>query len=206
MGQDMMKKLADIGQCGIATTDTDLADDTKMATFIDSVFLAKAAPKPVAVVVKPAPVLKAVPLLDSDGDGVFDNLDKCPGTPSGVSVDTDGCPSKLTLHINFGFDSSQVDSKYDSELARAAQCINEYPGNSVFIDGHTDSSGPAAYNQVLSEQRAAAVKNRLIDKFNIAESRMVTRGFGEDRPVAGNQTAAERALNRRVDIACGTTK
>ncbi|MEE4254657.1 MAG: outer membrane beta-barrel domain-containing protein [Desulfuromusa sp.] len=141
--------------------------------------------------------------LDSDGDGVFDYLDQCPGTPPGVSVDAKGCPTTLTLHINFGRDSSKVGPEYDSEIAKAAQCINEYPGNVVFIYGHTDSDGAAAYNQKLSEQRAAAVKNRLVERFDIAADRMSTKGFGEDQPVADNKTAAGKALNRRVEVACG---
>ncbi len=141
--------------------------------------------------------------LDTDGDGVFDSLDKCPTTPQGVSVDTNGCPTKLTLHINFGHDSSQVGAEYDSEIAKAAQCINEFPGNVVFIDGFTDSSGAAAYNQKLSEQRAAAVKNRLTVRFDIPESRMTSRGFGEEQPVADNSTAEGKAFNRRVEVACG---
>lgn len=225
--QDMMKELADIGQCGFATTDAKLADNASMANFISSVFLGKAAP--VVVKPKPAPVPlrdsdgdgvtddkdqcpntpKGAPVdkvgcpLDSDGDGVFDYRDQCPGTPAGVSVDVYGCPTKLTLRINFGHDSSQVGPEYDSEVAKAAQCINDYPGNSVFIDGYTDSSGSAAYNLKLSEQRATAVKNRLIERFNVKESRMVARGFGEDQPVASNKTAADRSLNRRVEVLCG---
>jgi len=145
-GQDMMKELASIGQCGFATTDADLADNASMDKFINRVFLTQ-----------PAPVVKAAPAsvpprdsdgdgvidaldkcpntpkgvsvdkvgcpLDSDGDGVLDNLDQCPDTPAGVSVDVYGCPTKLTLHINFGHDSSKVDPKFDSEIAKAAQCI-----------------------------------------------------------------------------------
>lgn len=141
--------------------------------------------------------------LDSDGDGVYDYLDQCPDTPRGVSVDNFGCPTTLTLHINFGHDSSRVGPEYDDEIAKAAQCIRDYPGNAVFIDGHTDSSGAAAYNQTLSEQRAAAVKQRLVERFGIPEKRMVPRGFGESRPVANNDLAEGRALNRRVEVACG---
>jgi len=141
--------------------------------------------------------------LDSDGDGVFDYLDQCPGTPQGVSVDAKGCPTTLTLHINFGHDSSKIGPEYDSEIAKAALCINEYPGNIVFIYGHTDSGGAAAYNQKLSEQRAAAVKSRLVEKFNIAAKRMSTQGFGEDQPVADNKTTEGKSLNRRVEVACG---
>ncbi len=141
--------------------------------------------------------------LDSDGDGVFDYLDRCPNTHLGVSVDSNGCLTKLTLHINFGHDSSKVSSEYDGEIAKAAQCINNYPGNIVFIDGHTDNTGAAAYNQKLSEQRSAAVKSRLIERFNIPASRMTSRGFGEDQPVANNEISKGRALNRRVEVACG---
>ena len=141
--------------------------------------------------------------LDSDGDGVFDDSDKCPDTPTGVSVDTNGCPTKLTLHINFGTNSSKIGPKYDSEIAKAARCINDYPGNVVYIDGHTDSDGSRAYNQKLSEQRATAVKNRLISNFDIPAEKVTARGFGEEQPVADNNTAEGRALNRRVDVACG---
>lgn len=152
---------------------------------------------------KGAPVDQKGCPIDSDGDGVFDYLDNCPGTPAGVSVDKNGCPTVLTLHINFGHDSSNVGPKYDGEIAKAAQCINNYPGNVVFIDGHTDSSGAAAYNQKLSVQRAQAVVNRLIEKFNIPASRMTARGFGEDKPVATNKSVDGRAENRRVEVACG---
>lgn len=150
-----------------------------------------------------APVDKHGCPRDSDGDGVYDYLDQCPDTPRGVSVDNLGCPTTLTLHINFGHDSSRVGAEYDDEIAKAAQCIRDYPGNTVFIDGHTDSSGAADYNQSLSEQRAAAVKQRLMERFGIPEQRMIPRGFGESRPVANNDIPEGRALNRRVEVACG---
>ncbi|MCW9049937.1 MAG: OmpA family protein [Deltaproteobacteria bacterium] len=234
MGQDMLKKLADIGQCGFATTDVALADNASMSNFINSVFLAKAAPKPAPkpapVVVKPAPprdsdgdgvtddkdqcpnTPKGAPVdkvgcpLDSDGDGVFDYLDKCPNTPKGVSIDASGCPTKLTLKINFGNNSDAIGEQYLGEIAKAAQCINEYPGNKVFIYGHTDSQGPAEYNQNLSERRATAVVNSLIAKFNIPASRLTAKGFGESQPIADNKTKEGRAQNRRVEVACGATE
>jgi len=154
---------------------------------------------------KGAPVNSIGCPLDSDGDGVFDYLDKCANTPRGVSVDTNGCPTKLTLKINFGTNSDKIGSAYDGEISKAAECISEYPGNLVYIDGHTDSQGAAAYNQKLSERRATAVKNRLIEKFNIPASRMTARGFGETQPVADNATKAGRFENRRVDVACGAS-
>ena len=141
--------------------------------------------------------------LDSDGDGVFDHLDQCPDTPNGVSVDAKGCPTKLTLNINFGTNSSKIGTQFDGEITKAVQCIKDYPGNVVFIDGYTDDRGAAAYNQKLSEQRATAVKNRLVTKFNIPVERLNARGFGEDQPIADNNTANGRATNRRVEVACG---
>lgn len=155
---------------------------------------------------KGAPVNSVGCPLDSDGDGVLDYLDACPGTPAGVSVDSKGCPTKLTLKINFGLNSDKIGPEYDGEIAKAAECINNYPGNLVYIDGHTDSQGAAAYNQKLSERRAAAVKNRLIEKFNIPAGRMTSRGFGESQPVADNATKQGRFENRRVDVACGATE
>ena len=144
--------------------------------------------------------------LDGDKDGVYDDNDACPNTPSGVSVDEKGCPTKLTLRINFGLDSDKIGSQYDFEIAKAATCINNFPGNLVYIDGHTDSQGSEAYNQQLSERRATAVKNRLTEKFNISAKRMTARGFGESMPVADNNTKEGRFANRRVEVACGATE
>ncbi len=153
------------------------------------------------------PTAQATPLVeDSDRDGVVDENDQCPDSPSGVSVDQQGCPAKLTLRINFGLDSSAISADFDSELAKAAHCINVYPGNSVFIDGHSDYLGAAEYNQELSEQRANAVKSRLSEKFNIPASRMIARGFGETRPMADNRTSEGLFLNRRVEVSCGPTE
>jgi len=222
-GQDMMKQLATIGQCGFATTDTDLADSNSMENFVDSVFITAAPP----VIVPPkdsdgdgvmdavdncpntpkgAPVNDVGCSLDSDGDGVFNYRDQCPGTPAGVSVDVYGCPTKLTLDINFATDSSKVGPEFDSEIAKAAQCIKDYPGNVVVIEGHTDSTGSAAYNQKLSQRRADAVKRQLMGKYDVEESRIIAKGFGESKPISDNKSAGGRELNRRVEVACGATE
>ncbi|HEY5674115.1 MAG TPA: OmpA family protein [Malonomonas sp.] len=226
-GQDLMKSLADAGQCGLATTDTALANDANMADFINTVFLAPkpAAPAPVAVAPldsdgdgvtddkdqcpntpKGAPVNSVGCPLDSDGDGVYDYLDQCPDTPKGVSVDSRGCPTALTLRINFKHDSSVVAEQYLGDIAKAAKCINEYPGNKVFVEGHTDSQGTSEYNQGLSERRAAAVVKTLVEQYDIPASRLTARGFGEDRPVADNTSNEGRYANRRVEVACGAAK
>lgn len=228
-GQATLKQIADAGQCGFATTGAALADAAGMTSFIDQVFITakKPAPKPVPKPLPPrdsdgdgvtddrdrcpntprgTPVNSAGCPLDSDGDGVYDSLDKCPDTPRGVSVDANGCPTKLTLRINFRHDSNVIGEQYMGEIAKAAKCVNEFPGNLVYIDGHTDSQGSAEYNQELSERRAAAVVKALVDKFNIPASRLTARGFGEGQPIAGNTTNEERFKNRRVEVACGATE
>lgn len=255
-GQDMMKELAHIGQCGFATTAAALADDAAMNSFVDKVFVGgdKPAPKPkdsdgdgvidakdrcpdtprgVRVDMNGCPLdsdgdgvydyldkcpgtpkgtpvdASGCPIVtdgDSDGDGVLDSRDKCPDTPRGVSVDADGCPTKLTLKINFALDSDVVDSRYMGEIAKAAACVKDYPGNVVFVDGHTDSQGSSEYNQTLSERRASAVVKALVDNFDIPAYRLTARGFGEDSPVATNETSEGRKQNRRVDVACGATE
>lgn len=82
---------------------------------------------------------------------------------------------------------------------RLAEFLNEYPERRVIIEGHTDSTGAAAYNQRLSEERAEALQRALGER-GIAANRVEIRGLGEDYPVASNDTAAGRQLNRRVEI------
>lgn len=227
MGHDVLEKVAQAGQCGSATTAAKLADAGAMSEFVATVFLTDPPPAP-APAPAPAPVVRdsdgdGVPdsldkcpntprgvavdtqgcPIDSDGDGVADYLDQCPATPAGIRVDAEGCPTALSLRINFGFDGTSVSSEYDSELAKAAACINDYPGHEVNIIGHTDSTGPAAYNQGLSERRAVAVKDALVERFSVPAAKMVTKGMGEEKPVADNSTEEGRAMNRRVDVACG---
>ena len=74
-----------------------------------------------------------------------------------------------------------------------------HPAWEFSIEGHTDSVGGQAHNQVLSEQRATAVKDDLI-KAGIEASRLRTQGFGSSRPVASNSTGAGRSQNRRVEV------
>ncbi|MDR2338669.1 MAG: OmpA family protein [Deltaproteobacteria bacterium] len=137
---------------------------------------------------------------DSDNDGVCDTLDKCPGTPAGYRVDADGCPIAvtITLDIKFDFDKAVVKPQYRTEVQRVAEFLNSHPGSTAVIEGHTDSRGNDAYNQRLSERRAAAVRNYLVDQFNVDPSKLTSIGYGESRPIATNETAEGRAENRRV--------
>lgn len=187
---------------------------------------AKVAPKPTEAAAKtpapapaPAPAKKesaknmaaapaaAAPMaaapLDSDGDGVPDDRDKCPGTAKGVPVDEFGCVLTLTIRINFDFDKAVIKPEFTKELDKAAAFINKYDAvNRINLDGHTCNMGPEAYNQSLSERRAKAVANALVNFYGIDQKILFPRGFGESRPISDNATLEGRKMNRRVDIVC----
>jgi len=74
----------------------------------------------------------------------------------------------------------------------------QYPSASLLLEGYTDSTGTAAYNQKLSEKRAAAVKDVLTGHFGVDGTRITTAGHGENDPIASNKTRDGRAQNRRV--------
>ena len=106
---------------------------------------------------------------------------------------------KLTIHVNFDFDKYKIRSADLQELQKALDFIKRYPGSKVSLEGHTDSIGTVAYNQKLSERRAAAVKSWLVDH-GVDGSRLQTSGYGKSRPIADNSTPQGRFENRRVEI------
>lgn len=149
----------------------------------------------------PAPVAVAAVEVDSDGDSVVDRLDRCPNTPAGTKVDAHGCPDLLLslTGINFKFDSSVVESNSSEVLDRAVASLNESKDVAVRIEGHCDSTGGDAYNQLLSERRGNAVKDYLV-AHGIAAQRLSVVGKGESAPVASNDTEEGRFQNRRVEF------
>ena len=147
---------------------------------------------------------------DTDGDGVPDYRDRCPNSPPGSKVRADGCAegdvrsvdvSTLSADVSFAVNKSDLRPEARQILdAKAAQIIqlNDVVYD-VIVVGHTDSTGSRAYNQGLSERRAASVMNYLISK-GVSASVIKAHGEGEDRPIASNKTRAGRAQNRRVEI------
>jgi OmpA-OmpF porin, OOP family len=107
---------------------------------------------------------------------------------------------KMTLRINFDFDKSVIREADEADLKKAIGFVKKYPNANVKLEGHTDSRGTEEYNQKLSEQRAEAVQNYLIQKGAVQRADISTVGYGESRPIADNKTDAGRAENRRVDI------
>ncbi|MEG1040654.1 MAG: OmpA family protein [Pseudomonas sp.] len=154
--------------------------------------------------VAPAPAPVAEVCSDSDNDGVCDNVDKCPDTPANVTVDADGCPAvaevvRVELDVKFDFDKSVVKPNSYGDIKNLADFMKQYPQTTTTVEGHTDSVGPDAYNQKLSERRANAVKQVLTNEYGVESSRVESVGYGETRPVADNATDAGRAVNRRVE-------
>ena len=101
--------------------------------------------------------------------------------------------------ILFAVDSAAVNSGLRRDLLTVAQSLQDYPQSRVQVEGHTDNTGSAEYNQSLSERRANAVADVLMEG-GVPFSRIETFGRGESEPVASNLTPEGRAQNRRVEI------
>jgi OOP family OmpA-OmpF porin len=166
---------------------------------------AKVQPAPVAVAPKEelAPVVAVVD-KDSDSDGVLDGLDKCADTSKGAKVTADGCYVELiedkefTLHLKFDTNKAVIKPAAVPQVANLAEFLKEYAHTKAVIEGHTDDVGSSDANRALSQRRAEAVKASLINDYGIAADRITAIGYGEDKPVATNDTAEGQAENRRV--------
>lgn len=177
---------------------------------------------PAPIVPPPTEVIPVAQPVDTDGDGVPDDVDQCPDTPHGTKVDVKGCPlpppcktpepgEKISLAgcgtgdsivlngVNFDNDKATLTPNAKSILDNVASELKQYPDIQVEVQGHTDSNASVQHNQGLSERRAASVKKYLVDA-GVDAGRMTTIGFGESQPIADNGTAEGRALNRRVQL------
>ena len=139
--------------------------------------------------------------LDSDGDSVPDYRDKCPDTRAGAMLDEDGCyalpEEPITFTILFDTDKSDLRADQLSTLRGGLELLKQYPAADAVIEGHADSRGREAYNQALSERRAASVRDYLVAG-GIEANRLVIVGYGENRPVADSDIPAGLQQNRRV--------
>jgi outer membrane protein OmpA-like peptidoglycan-associated protein len=101
--------------------------------------------------------------------------------------------------VLFGTDLSRLNAEGMRTAQKLAKVLQENPQRTVMVEGFTDSVGAASYNQALSERRAGAVQASLLE-LGVARERIAIRGYGESHPVAANDTAPNRQLNRRVEI------
>lgn len=161
----------------------------------------KPAPKP--VVHTPKPVVPAViQNPDLDNDGVINEKDNCPNTLSNTQVDNYGCPilEEITLNVQFDSSKSVIKAEFMQEILAVAEKIAQRGDVSVIVEGHTDSQGAQANNQLLSEGRATAVANALIQATDLSEDDFSIIGHGELKPIADNTTPQGRYKNRRVVV------
>lgn len=112
-------------------------------------------------------------------------------------------PAKLcnptVLDVHFDVNKYDIKPQYHNELKKLADFLAEFPKAKGVIEGHTDSDGSAKSNEVLSRNRAEAIRNYLIKNFGIAPERIKAEGYGESRPIADNKTASGKQKNRRIE-------
>lgn len=159
------------------------------------------APEPKIVeVVKEVPK----PFIDSDGDTVADELDKCPDTPRGLKVDAEGCiiPDQIIelRGVTFEFNKTRLVPNAEAVLDTVVKAFVGQPSLRVEIGGHTDSKGSDAYNQKLSQGRADSVRSYLISQ-GARPDQLTAVGYGESRMLINPETSEDDCeLNRRVEF------
>lgn len=153
------------------------------------------------------------PEQDNDRDGILDDDDECPDDAEEPNGDKDGCPDRARIvirkgqvivygKVQFQTGKTEISPKSEQLIDDMAKLLEGHKQTikRLEIQGHTDSTGSAAFNLKLSQERAENVKAALI-KRGVAERRLTAKGYGESMPVAPNFTNAGRAKNRRVEFA-----
>jgi OOP family OmpA-OmpF porin len=173
-GEQTIAAIRELSGCSVVADAKSLATDAGAAQFAKDVLYEERmpAPKPAP---KPAPVPVPVP------------------APAPVAKEV------VTFNLLFGFDKSAITDEMIPVLEQVKMILDEEPGTNFVLSGHTDSTGPEAYNQGLSERRAASVKNWLVSN-GVAESRLQAKGYGEAQAKYDNATKEGRKLNRRVEM------
>jgi len=160
----------------------------------------------------PDPAKRGCPLSDRDRDYIPDGADACPDQPGAPSPDAkkNGCPSKLVEvrsgqivikeQIFFETKKDTIQKKSFPLLQAVADALKAVPQIlKVRVEGHTDSVGKPDFNLELSQRRAQSVMRWLVEH-GVAQSRLVSEGYGMAQPIADNKTKAGQAKNRRVDF------
>lgn len=181
-------------------------------------------PSPVQTITPPLPPSAVRGAVDTDNDGVVDEVDNCPNVVGAIS--NYGCPTNvnsqnpnsaestrvieriveveprlnfLAQSIFFELNSAQIKGSSEVILGEIYALLNQFPNLPFVIEGHTDSTGTAEYNRQLSQKRAQAVVNALVAK-GIQKNNLIAIGLGESQPFAANTSAEGREKNRRVHI------
>src|SRR5690242_12289200 len=113
-----------------------------------------------------------------------------------TALETDG---HIALYINFETGKSAIKPESQPIIDQIVELLKANPTLKISVEGHTDNVGTPATNKTLSENRATSVRNALIAA-GTAAARLTSKGFGQDKPVAENESEEGRAKNRRVEI------
>lgn len=184
-GAALLQEIAGLSGCGSYRNASTLTTASALQQFSREVYLGNA---PVAAVIE----------ADSDADGVVDAMDRCPRTLKQARVDARGC---WTLSgLQFAVNGSEIEIDFTTQLREDLAVLAVNPEVRIRVDGHTDSDGSAAYNELLSSRRAASVRDFLVDEGGLDAARFEIKGFGEAQPVAANDSASNKRLNRRVEL------
>ena len=135
--------------------------------------------------------------IDSDRDGLIDSIDKCPNTPEGADIDTNGCWILQELYFQKG--ESSIQNQFYPYLDSIVNILKTNQNLCVEIQGHTDNSGNEYSNIILSENRAQSVMAYFLSK-GIWQKRLKAVGYGSKKPVASNNSFKGKALNRRIEL------
>lgn len=124
--------------------------------------------------------------------------ESCPEPRKGALLDHIGCEKTIALEGYFGFNQTTINPEFEQKIQEVGKVLEENPQYYTVLEGHTDSTGPKAYNQKLSLDRANAVAKEL-EKAGVSKDKITTKGYGYDKPIASNDTKEGRAQNRRVE-------
>jgi len=173
-GEQTISAIRELSGCSVVADGKSLTSDAATAQFAKDVLYEERAPAPAP---KPAP--KPVPVPAP--------------APAPVAKEV------VTFNLLFGFDKAAITDEMIPVLEQVKMILDEEPGTNFILSGHTDSTGPEAYNQGLSERRAASVKNWLVSN-GVAASKLQAKGYGETQSKYDNSTKEGRKLNRRVEM------
>ena len=144
--------------------------------------------------------------IDSDGDGVLDDIDECPGTPFNVVIDERGCPDSLLFGENefmmearayYDENSSEIKSEYYEQLDNAGKKMQDHLDAVMRVEGHISKREETSANQTLSRYRVEGIKNYMTMTYNIDPDRIKTFYYGSERPIAPNDIE-NSWLNQRI--------
>lgn len=139
-------------------------------------------------------------ILDDDNDGVINELDQCPNTPTGYSVNDAGCTKTINLEVLFENNSTVIKEDTKEKVLAYAKYLNDNKEFNTIITGHSSKTNRSSfsYNVKLSTNRAIAIKSLLVAN-GVESSRIQTEGKSFSEPIASNDTLEGQALNRRIE-------